>query len=257
MGAEYYDYLLADKTIIPEGLQKFYSEKIIYLPSYQVNDRKRVISDKPFTRQELGLPETGFVFCCFNNNYKILPTAYDGWMRILKAVEGSVLFLYAENERARANLINEARLRGIDSTRLIFGGHIPADEYLARYRVCNLFLDTFPYNAGTTASDALWTGLPVLTLTGQSFASRVAASLLNAIGLPELITSTQEEYEALAIELALNPTKLADIKLKLANSRLTAPLFDTPLFTKNLEAAYITMVERYQADLEPEHIWFA
>jgi predicted O-linked N-acetylglucosamine transferase (SPINDLY family) len=254
MGAEYYDYLLADKSIIPDELQNFYSEKIVYLPSYQANDRKRTISERQYTREELGLPDTGFVFCCFNNNYKILPSTFDTWMRILNAVEGSVLFLYADNEWAKANLIDEASLRGIDSARLVFGGRIPTEDYLARYRVCNLFLDTFPYNAGTTASDALWAGLPVLTLTGQSFASRVAASLLNAIGLPELITSTQKEYEALAIELALNPKKLADIKLKLENNRLTTPLFDTPMFTKNLEAAYIKMVERYQAGLEPEHI---
>jgi predicted O-linked N-acetylglucosamine transferase (SPINDLY family) len=255
MGAEYYDYLLADKTIVSIELQKFYSEKIAYLPSYQVNDRKRIISDRQFTRVELGLPENGFIFCCFNNNYKILPAMFDSWMRILNAVEGSVLFLYAENEWSKANLIQEASLRGIDSARLIFGAHIPTEEYLARYRVCDLFLDTFPYNAGTTASDALWVGLPVLTLMGQSFASRMAASLLNAIGLPELITNTQAEYEFLAIELAMNHQKLRDIKLKLANNRLTAPLFDTPLFVKNIEAAYLTMVEQYQADLESEHIF--
>jgi protein O-GlcNAc transferase len=254
MGAEYYDYLLADKTIIPSELQKFYSEKIIYLPSYQANDRKRTISERQFARKELGLPEAGFIFCCFNNNYKLLPSMFDSWMRILNAVEGSVLFLYADNELAKANLISEAGLRGVDSARLIFGGRIPVGEYLARYRVCDLFLDTFPYNAGTTASDALWVGLPVLTLMGQSFASRMAASLLNAIGLSELITTTQEEYEALAIELANNPQKLGSIKLRLAHNRLTAPLFDTPLFTKNLEAAYIKMYEGYHADLEPEHI---
>ena len=254
MGAEYYDYLLADETVIPVGLQKFYSEKIVYLPSYQVNDRKRTISEKQFTRVELGLPETGFIFCCFNNNYKVLPSMFDGWMRILNAIEGSILFLYAENEWSKANLMHQAGLLGINRARLVFGRNIPADEYLARYRVCDLFLDTAPYNAGTTASDALWVGLPVLTLIGQSFASRMAASLLNAIGLPELITNTQEEYEALAIELAMNPQKLTDIKLKLANNRLTTPLFDTPLFAKNLEAAYIKMYERYQADLSPDHI---
>lgn len=254
MGAEYYDYLCADKTIIPNELQKFYSEKIVYLPSYQANDRKRTISERQFTKEELGLPETGFVFCCFNNNYKILPSTFDSWMRILNSVEGGTLFLYADNEWSKANLIHEADLRGVDSSRLVFGGHLSAEEYLARYRVCDLFLDTFPYNAGTTASDALWVGLPVLTLMGRSFASRMAASLLNAIGLPELITSTQEEYETLAIELAINPQKLVDIKLKLANNRFTTPLFDTPLFTKNLEAAYIKMYEGYHVDLEPEHL---
>jgi len=254
MGAEYFDYLVADKTIVPEGLRKFYSEKIAYLPSYQVNDRKRVISDRQFTRQELGLPETGFVFCCFNNNYKILPKTFSGWMRILKAVEGSILFLYTHNKRVEENLTKEAEARGINGARLVFGGHMPKEEYLARYRACDLFLDSFPYNAGTTASDALWSGLPVLTLTGGSFASRLAASLLNAIGLPGLITNTQEEYEALAIELAMNPKKLSDIKLRLANNRLTTSLFDTPLFTKNLESAYTKMYERYQDDLQPDHI---
>jgi predicted O-linked N-acetylglucosamine transferase (SPINDLY family) len=255
MGAEYYDYLLADKTTIPDELQNFYTEKIAYLPSYQVNDRKRTISERQFTREELGLPETGFVFCCLNDNYKILPSAFDGWLRILNAVEGSVLFLLADNEWAKANLIDEASLRGLDTTRLIFGGRISAEEYRSRYLVCDLFLDTFPYNAGTTASDALWVGLPVLTLMGQSFVSRMAASLLNAIGLPELITNTQKEYEALAIELATNPQKLAEIKLKLANNRLTTPLFDTPRFTKNLESAYLKMHERYLEGLPPECIY--
>ncbi|MEI6183296.1 MAG: tetratricopeptide repeat protein [Polynucleobacter sp.] len=254
MGAEFVNYILADKTIIPDGSEPYYSEKIVSLPSYQVNDRERTISEKQFTREELGLPETGFIFCCFNNSYKILPITFDSWMRILKAVEGSVLFLYAENKLVEENLKKEAEARGINRARLVFGKNLPADEYLARYRVCDLFLDTAPYNAGTTASDALWVGLPVLTLIGQSFASRMAASLLNAIGLPELITNTQEEYEALAIELAMNPQKLTDIKLKLARNRLTTPLFDTPLFTKNLEAAYIKMYERYQADLSPDHI---
>ena len=175
-------------------------------------------------------------------------------MRILNAVKGSVLFLYADNERSKGNLIKEAGLRGVDSARLVFGERITTKEYLARYRVCNLFLDTFPYNAGTTASDALWAGLPVLTLPGQSFASRVAASLLSAIGLPELIASSQEEYEALAIDLAKSPQRLADLKQKLANNRLTTPLFDTPLFAKSIEVAYIQMYERYRADLVPEHI---
>jgi len=254
MGSCYYDYILADRTIIPDNLQKHYDEKIAYLPCYQVNDRKRIISERQFTREELGIPKKGFVFCCFNNNYKILPSTFNGWMRILRAVEGSVLFLYADSEDSKINLVNEANARGIESERLVFGRFIPAEENLARYQVCDLFLDTSPYNAGVTASDALWAGLPVLTLLGQSFASRYAASLLNSIGLPELITNTQEEYEALAIALARNPQNLTEIKLKLANNRLTAPLFDSPLFTKNLEAAYIKMYERYQADLPPEHI---
>jgi len=255
MGVEYIDYLLGDITIVPVGSEKFYSEKIVHLPSYQVNDRKRVISDKKFTKQELGLPEKGFVFCCFNNNYKILPATFDGWMRILKAVEGSVLFLYADNPSVEANLKREADMKGVDSGRLIFGERIPGDEYLARYRACDLFLDTTPYNAGVTASDALWVGLPLLTLAGESFASRMAASLLNAIGLPELITTSQSAYEALAVDLATNPQKLAVIREKLTNNRLITPLFDAPLFTKNIENAYVQMYERYLADLQADHLY--
>ena len=254
MSAEYIDYLVADKTIVTNSLEYLYSEKIAYLPSYQANDRKRAISEREFTRQELGLPENGFIFCCFNSNYKILPETFSAWMRILKKAEGSVLFLYAENEWVENNLMREALTAGVDSTRLVFAKSLPPDEYLSRYRVCDLFLDTFPYNAGTTASDALWVGLPVITLMGKSFASRMAASLLNGIGLPELINNTQEEYEALAIELAKNPQKLAAIKFKLANNRLIAPLFDTPLFVSNLESAYIKMYERHQAGLKPDHI---
>jgi predicted O-linked N-acetylglucosamine transferase (SPINDLY family) len=255
MGAPYIDYILADKTLIPYELQSFYSEKIAYLPSYQANDRKRITSDRIFTRQELGLPEKGIVFCCFNSNYKILPATFDGWARILNAVAGSVLFLYAENQWAETNLKKEAEARGINSAKIVFGKRMSTEEYLARYWACDLFLDTFPYNAGATASDALWSGVPVLTLMGQSFASRMAASLLNAIGLPELITNTQEEYETLAIELAMNPQRLAGIKSKLIDGRLTAPLFDTPLFVKNLESTYMRMYERDQLGIQPDHLF--
>jgi len=254
MGAPYIDYILADHTIIPEKNQANFSEKIAYIPSYQVNDRKREISERIFTREELGLPSEGFVFCCFNNNYKITPDTFQGWMRILKRVEGSALFLYADNTLAEANLKKEAERQGIEASRLVFSARIPRPEYLARYRVADLFLDTLPYNAGTTASDALWAGLPVLTRMGESFASRVAASLLVAIELPELIATDQENYEALAVELATNPDKLAQITQKLAQNRLTTPLFDTPRFSKHIEAAYQAMFERYQMDLTPEHI---
>jgi predicted O-linked N-acetylglucosamine transferase (SPINDLY family) len=255
MGVDYMDYIIADKTLIPQEAQQAYSEKIAYLSnSYQVNDRKRLISDRQFTRQELGLPENGFVFCCFNNNFKILPATFAGWMRILKTVEGSVLWLFQDNSWAVENLKQEALNHGVDPSRLVFAERMPLAEHLARHRQADLFLDTFPYNAHTTTSDALWTGLPVLTLMGNSFASRVAASLLNAIGLPELISNSQEEYEALAIELASNPEKLIALKQKLANNKLTTPLFDTPQFTKGLEQAYVQMYERYQADLPPEHL---
>ena len=183
-----------------------------------------------------------------------MPETFDSWMRILKAVEGSILWLYQDNPWVVDSLKSKVLNHGIDKNRLVFAEYMSLPEHLARHRQADLFLDTLPYNAHTTASDALWAGLPVLTLMGRSFASRVAASLLNAVGLPELITNTQEEYEALAIQLARNPKKFADIKLRLDNNRLTAPLFDTPLFTKNLESAYIKMYERYQADLQLDHI---
>ena len=255
MGAEYYDYLIADKTTMPTEHHQHFKEKIVYLPSYQVNDSKRLISDKVFQRTELNLPLDVFVFCCFNNNYKITPPTFDGWMRILKAVPDSVFFLYAENKWAEANLKFEAEKRGVNKTRLVFSGRTQRSEYLAKYRLADLFLDTQPYNAGATASDALWAGLPVLTCMGESFACRVAASLLNAIELPELITTTQEQYEATAIELATNPEKHKAIKDKLEKNRLTTALFNTPRFTKNIEAAYTQMYERYQADLPLDHIY--
>jgi predicted O-linked N-acetylglucosamine transferase (SPINDLY family) len=255
MGADYIDYIIADKTVIPVESQSSYSEKVVYLSnSYQVNDRKRLISESQYTRQELALPENSFVFCCFNNNFKISHATFNGWMRILKSVDQSVLWLLKDNPWVVENLKKEAQKQGIDGERLVFAERMLLSEHLARHRQADLFLDTLPYNAHTTTSDALWAGLPVLTLMGETFASRVAASLLNAVGLSELVTSTQGEYEALAVELAMNPKKLADIKLKLANNRMTAPLFNTPFFTKNIEAAYIKMIERYQADLQPDHI---
>ncbi|OHC62313.1 MAG: hypothetical protein A2040_06055 [Rhodocyclales bacterium GWA2_65_19] len=255
MGADYIDYLIADPTLIPESHQNDYAEKIAYLPNcYQVNDVKRRIAEEEFSRADLGLPQRGFVFCCFNNNFKITPDTFDRWMRILKRVEGSVLWLFEDNAEASSNLRKEALLRGVDADRLIFAKRLELPEHLARHRQADLFLDTLPYNAHTTASDALWTGLPVLTCLGETFAGRVAASLLNAIHLPELITSAPEAYEALAIELAMNPDKLRSIKQKLASNRLATPLFDTQLFARHIEAAYTAMYERYQADLAPEHI---
>ncbi len=254
MGPHFMDYIIADQTIIPQESQHFYSEKIIYLPSYQVNDSKRKISDRAFSRNELGLPETGFVFCCFNNNFKITPNTFDGWMRILHAVHDSVLFLYAENPWAESNLKLEAQKRGILPTRLIFGQRLARDEYLARYQVCDLFLDTLPYNAGTTASDALWAGLPVLTLMGESFASRVAASLLQAIHLPELITTSQSDYEALAIHIGNHPQLLLELKKKLGNNRLTTPLFNTAQFTKSLESAYTQIINNHCKQKPLDHV---
>ena len=255
IGIKYMDYIIADKIVIPEESKIHYGEKVAYLPnSYQANDDQRKISDKKFSRAKLGLPENAFIFACFNNNYKITPLVFDSWVKILSLVEGSILWLLADNPMAKNNLIKEATARGLDSSRLIFAERLSISEHLARHRQADLFLDTLPYNAHTTASDALWAGLPVLTLMGNTFPGRVGASLLKAIDLPELITNTQEEYEAMAIELAMNPQKLRDIKLKLARNRLATPLFDTPLFTKNLETIYIKMMERYQADLQPDHI---
>jgi len=256
MGAPYMDYIVADPILIPQQSQEFYVEKIAYLPdTYQPNDRKRQIASKQFTKSELGLPEQGFVFCCFNNNFKINPQVFDCWATILKQVPGSVLWLLEDNALAKDNLQKEALARGIAPERLVFAGRLETSEHLARHALADLFLDTFPYNAHTTASDALWAGLPVLTVIGQSFAARVAASLLNAMDLPELITQNQQEYEALAVEQATHPEKLAQIKQKIQDHRLTKPLFDTPRYTQNIEAAYTQMYERYQADLPPDHLY--
>jgi predicted O-linked N-acetylglucosamine transferase (SPINDLY family) len=222
--------------------------------SYQVNDSKRTISNRTFTRAELGLPPTGFVFCCFNNSYKITPHIFDSWMQILRQVEGSVLWLLEDNAVIARNLRNEAVARGVDAGRLVFARRVAPLDHLARHRIADLFLDTVPYNAHTTASDALWAGLPVLTCLGKTFAGRVAASLLNAVRLPQLVTTTLEAYQQIAIDLAAHPEKLATIKHQLGELRLKTPLFDTERFTKHIEAAYITMYERYQAGLAPDHI---
>lgn len=255
MGAEYIDYLIADSTLIPAESQAHYSEKIIYLPhSYQVNDKKREIANKIFNRKELGLPGDSFVFCCFNNNFKVTPQAFDIWMNLLKATEGSVLWLLEDNDIAAKNLKKESEKRGVDAGRLIFANRLPLAEHLARHRAADLFLDTLPYNAHTTASDALWAGLPVLTLSGDSFASRVAASLLHAIKLPELITRTEQEYEKKALELATNPDLMKQIKNKLAKNRLVTPLFNTQLFTEHIQKAYEVIYLRYHAGMKPDHI---
>lgn len=254
MAAPYYDYIVADEVVIPKELQDAYSEKIIYLPSYQANDPKREIADRDFTREELGLPSSGFVYCCFNNNYKITPAILDSWATILLAVEASVIFLYAENATVRKNLLAEFAIRDIHQDRIIFAERLPREEYLARYRSAGLFLDTSPYNAGTTASDALWAGLPVVSFAGKSFSARMGASILNAIGLPELVGKSQQEYKSIAIDLGKNPNKLQEIKKKLNKNRLTTPLFDTKLFTRNLELAYERAYARNRDGLPPENI---
>jgi protein O-GlcNAc transferase len=257
MAVDYMDYIIADRTLIPENNQQYYSESIVYLPhSFLVNDTKQKISNRVFTRIEVGLPMNGFVFCCFNNFYKITPSVFDGWMRILLYVEGSVLWLPEGNSAAVNNLKKEANKNNIDENRLIFAPRLACmEDHLNRIRLADLFIDTLPYNAHTTASDALRMGLPVLTCVGESFASRVAASLLNAVNLPELITTNSADYESLAIELATKPEKLKIIKDKLVNNLPAAPLFNTPLFTQHLESAYIKMYDRYHEGLVPAHIY--
>ena len=255
LGARYMDYIIADREVIPSDQRGYYCEKVAYLPHcYQANDRSREIADHVFSRAECGLPAQGFVFCCFNNAYKITPSMFDSWMRILNQVEGSVLWLLEDSAAARTNLRREAAARGVDADRIIFAGRMPLPEHLARHRCADLFLDTLPYNAHTTASDALWAGLPLLTCRGDTFAGRVAASVLRNVQLPELIAVTRNDYERLAIELATVPAKHTAIKQKLAAKRLTTPLFDTALFTGNIEALYAAMFERHKAGLAPDHI---
>jgi predicted O-linked N-acetylglucosamine transferase (SPINDLY family) len=255
LGASYIDYLIADRIVIPEHTQLLYTEKIVRLPnSYLPNDRSRRISGRECSREEYGLAPSAFVYCCFNNSYKITPNTFESWMRILRRVDTGVLWLLEDNPTAKGNLQREAIKHGVDGERLIFAPRMELSEHLARHRAADLFLDTLPYNAHTTASDALWAGLPVLTLMGEAFASRVAASLLQSVGLPELITSTRLEYETAAIELAIDSPRLHGFKQKLAHNRLTAPLFDAGLFTRHLEDVYQRMYDRHQADLPPEHI---
>lgn len=255
LGASYIDYIIADKVVIPTTDQKFFSEKIVYLPhSFHASDSTRKISSRIFSRQELKLPESDFVFCCFNNSYKITPATFESWMRILCAVTGSVLWLYADDPAAIENLKREAERRGVSGDRLIFASTMAYDDYLARYRSADLFLDTLPYNGGTTASDALWAGLPVLTCMGVSFASRMAASMLIALDLPELVTRSSADYECAAIELARNAETLKSVKMKLDRNRTTAPLFDGNRFARNIESAYETMHTRHRQGLLPDHI---
>lgn len=248
MGSDYYDYILADRHVIPEEHNQFYSEKVVYLPdSYLPTDGSVNISDRTPTRAECGLPESGIVFCSFSHDYKISPPMFDVWMRLLKRVPGSVLWLMSRGEQAQHNLRKEAEARGIDAARLVFATRVPLiEDHLARYRQADLFLDTHPYNAHTTAADALMAGLPVITYMGNAFPARVAGSLLNAIGLPELITHSLEEYEALAVKLATNPAALGELKSRIGANKATFPLFDTEGFCRNLEAAYISMWRQSQ-----------
>ncbi|HWY65877.1 MAG TPA: hypothetical protein VNX61_11750, partial [Rhizomicrobium sp.] len=252
LGAPWLDYILADARVLPFDQQDFYSEKIVHLPHcYQVNDSTRAIAETP-TRAEAGLPSQGFVFCCFNAAWKITPVLFDAWMRLLAGVPGSVSWLLDDNATAKRHLAAAATARGVDPSRLIFAPRLPPAAHLARHRLADLFLDTIPYNAHTTASDALWAGLPVLSLLGTQFDGRVAASLLETMGLPELVTHSVEDYEALALALAHNPQQLQSLRTRLEANRRTSPLYDTDRFRRALETAYRRIIETSRAGHAPE-----
>jgi protein O-GlcNAc transferase len=252
-GAPYVDYIIADHFVIPIAHEEHFSEKVARLSeSFQVNDGKRLIAPRTPSRAEAGLPNDAFVYCCFNSNSKITPDVFDIWMRLLTQIERSVLWLTAADASARANLVREAARRGVSPDRLVFAEKLPhPEDHLARHRLADLFLDTLHFNAHSTASDALWAGLPVLTCPGATLASRVAGSLLTAVGLPELIAPSLADYEALALRLAREPALLASIKQKLARNRETCALFDTTRFTRHIEAAYQTMWEGHQQGRPP------
>jgi predicted O-linked N-acetylglucosamine transferase (SPINDLY family) len=256
MGAGFMDYLIADSTVVPRAVQGEYAEKIVYLPgSFMPFDSSYAIAEKTFTREQLGLPAAGFVYCCFNNSFKLTPNVFDHWMRILTRTENSVLWLAQTDPAAAFNLRKEASRRGVDERRLIFADRIDSlPEHLARLRAADLFLDTFPYNAHATSLDALWAGLPVLTCAGESFPSRVAASLLRAIGLPGLIARSLSEYEEMAVDLAADAARLGQIRWMLAQNRSAAPLFDTARYTKDLEVAYEIVYDRHHSGATPGHV---
>jgi predicted O-linked N-acetylglucosamine transferase (SPINDLY family) len=237
------DYVITDPFVLPPELEPFFSEKPLHMPQcFQINDRERLIGPRP-SRQDCGLPEDAFVFCCFNNNFKFSPEVFGAWLRILQRVPGSVLWIVADSEVVRQNLLTEAGRHGVDAGRIYFAGRVPPAEYLARFQAADLFLDTYPFGAGTTASDALWAGLPLLTYAGRVFASRMAGSLLQAVELPELITFSLEEYEHRAVALATNPALIEAMKRQLADKRMSCTLFDTPRFVRDLEALYRKAVD--------------
>ena len=256
MGTEYMDYMIADGVVIPRVLQRWYVERIIYLPgSFMPFDSRSAIAGRLFKREELDLPPAGFVFCCFNTCSKFTPEVFDCWMRVLKRTENSVLWLAPTNPAAAANLRKEASRRGIDARRLIFAHRIESfPEHLARLRAADIFLDTFPYNAHSTSLDALFAGLPILTYAGKSFASRVAASLLLAINMPELIAASLAEYEDTAVALACDPARFREMRKMLAAKRLESPIFDTARYARDLEAAYEVVYDRHHAGERPAHV---
>ena len=253
LGLAAMDYVLADRIVVPEGERQWFDEQVVYLPdTYWVNDSKRAIADRVPSRAECGLPDDAFVFCNFNASYKLTPATFALWMRILKQVPGSVLWLWqAANPVFADNIRREALAQGVTADRLVFAGLVPSEENLARLKLADLSLDSLPYNAHTTAADVLWTGVPILTLRGTTWPGRVAASLLHAIGLPELVTETEDAFEAKAVALARDPQSLEVLKRKLAQNRLTTPLFDTARWTRNVEAAYAEMHNRSQRGEAP------
>ncbi|MEA2905024.1 MAG: protein O-GlcNAc transferase [Alphaproteobacteria bacterium] len=251
--ADFIDYVIADPVVLPRSQQPFYPERIVHLPdSYQVNDSKRPIATRIPPRRELGLPDDAVVFACFNSAWKISRPMFDIWMRLLHAVEGSVLWLFGTNAFASGNLRREAAARGVDPARLVFAPFRALPEHLARLRRADLFLDTLPCNAHTTASDALWAGLPLVTCLGDTVAGRVAASLLHAAGLPELVTGNLHDYEALALKLATDPPRLGSLRRQLEDNRLRCPLFDTDRFRRHLEAAFSTMWQMQRRGERPQ-----
>jgi protein O-GlcNAc transferase len=252
MGADYMDYIIADRFVIPVEHQAYYAEKVVYLPdTYQANSSTRPLGERALTRADMGLPDNALVFCSFSSSYKITPAMFQIWMRLLRSFEGSVLWLLGGNAGVERNLRREAADRGIAPDRLVFAPRAGYSDYLARYQFADLFLDTLPFNAGTTASDALWAGLPLVTCAGEAFASRMAGSLLNAVGLPELVTHNLEDYEALALKLASDSNMLAGVKARLAANRATYPLFDSGRFRRHIEAAYKMMWDIYQRGEQP------
>ena len=253
-GAGYIDYLLADRWVVPDELRACYSEHVVHLPHSFLPNDERPIAERTPTRQDAGLPEQGFVFCAFNQSFKITPDVFDVWVRLLRRVEGSVLWLQASHPAATANLRSAAQQRGIDPEQIVFAQRVPRNEdHLARHQLADLFLDTAPYNAHTSASDALWAGLPVVTCSGESFASRVAGSLLHAVGLPQLVTASLTEYEDLAAKIAADRDFLGTIKAELAARRRTCPLFDADTFRRHVETAFTIMHERSLRGEPPGH----
>ncbi len=255
-GSDKIDYIIADKTVIPEKNKKFFSEKIIYLPySYQPSEKDRVISEKKFTKQILNLPKDDFIFCCFNTIKKILPNIVNLWAEILNQVPKSVLWLLSDNDDSKKNLNIEFEKKKIDPKRIIFGSKVPITEHLARIKFADLFLDTFPYNAHTSCSDSIWAGLPILTLEGDSFQSRVASSLLKTTGLNELVSKNEKEYVDKAVHIAKNQEYLNQLKNKLLATKDSNPLFDNKTFTHNIETAYSIVFEKYINKKNPEDIY--